>query len=253
MDPNRKKILLALGLALAAALLSWLWLDAKERELLRRGQPRRVLAASRYIPAYTRLDPASLAWREIPAEYLPKGSLDKMEDAVDMLTLAPLSQGEPVLFNKLAHASQSLAAAVPEGLRAFSLGVDAVSGVSGLLRPGDRVDILLMAGESEARSMASTLFQSVAVLAVGSQYAPDEKGPAEGGSTVTLALSPQDCEIALFAQSRGRLQLSLRATGDRETQELKSVDFAAVLSRLGSSAGRHAGGGVEIIRGSSER
>jgi pilus assembly protein CpaB len=212
-----------------------------------------VLAASRYIPAYTRLDPASLAWREIPAEYLPKGSLDKLEDAVDMLTLAPLSQGEPVLFNKLAHASQSLAAAVPEGLRAFSLGVDAVSGVSGLLRPGDRVDVLLLSGESDHRAMAATLFQAAAVLAVGSQYAPDDKGQAEGGSTVTLALSPQDCEIALFAQSKGRLQLSLRATGDRETRDLRSVDFSAVLARLGSSPGRRPGGSVEIIRGGGER
>jgi len=249
MNSERKKMLLAMGLALAAGLLSWLWLRSQEQLLLRRSHARRVLAAAKYIPAYTRLDEGSIVWREIPDEYLSKGAIEKADEALDMLTLAPLSAGEPVLFNKLARASQSLAAAVPEGLRALSLGVDAVSGVAGLIRPGDRVDVLYLNAEGEGRSMAATLFQCVRVLAVGSQYAPDEKGPAEGGSTVTLALSPGDSEIALFAQSHGRLQLSLRASGDRETEALRTADFSSVLSRISSSPMGKPEASIQIIRG----
>jgi pilus assembly protein CpaB len=156
-----------------------------------------------------------------------------------------------VLFNKLARSSQSLASAVPEGRRAYSLAVDPVSGVSGLVRPGDHVDVLLLTGDDGTKAMAATLFQGVQVLAVGGQYAVDEKGPAEGGNTVSLALTPHECEVALFAQSRGRLHLTLRPTGDDQNVELAAADYSAVLAKVTSGETRRRSSGVEIIKGSS--
>lgn len=250
MDPAKRKLIIATVLALAAAAACWLWLSSRERALLLRAKPRRVLAAARYVPAYTRLDEGHLAFREVPEEYLAKGALERMDDAVGLVTLAPLSANEPVLFNKLARQSQSLAAAVPEGRRAFSVAVDPVSGVSGLVRPGDLVDVLLLADEgSGGRPMAATLFQAVRVVAVGARYAVDDKAETEGGGTVSLALTPQECEVALFAASRGRLHLTLRPTGDREVEPLKAVDYAAVLARVSQGEPRKVERGVEIIRG----
>jgi pilus assembly protein CpaB len=251
LDPIRKKALIAMAAALLAAGLSWYFLDARERDLLRRSKPRKIITAAHYLPAYTRLEPKDLQWREVPEEYLPKGALESAEEALGLVTLAPHASGEWVLFNKLARGSQSLAAAIPEGQRAFTLGIDPISGVSGLLRPGDIVDVLLLNEEgSGGRSMAATLLQAVRVLAVGTQFAVDEKSGADSAATATLALSPEECELLLFAASRGRLHLTLRSPADRSALSLKCADYQTVLGRI-SLGERPTGNGVEIIRGST--
>src|ERR1041385_8522401 len=143
MDPVRSKLVASLSLAALAAGTLWIYLRQEERSLLHRAQEVPVVMASRYIPAYTRLDEARLEIRSMPDEYVPKAAARRAEDLKDLVTLAPFNAREPILLNKVARSTQSLAAAIPEGMRAMSLAVDAVSGVAGLVRPGDLVDVLL--------------------------------------------------------------------------------------------------------------
>jgi pilus assembly protein CpaB len=249
-------MLISLALGLLAAALGFLYLDSRETQLLRRSKELDVMVASRYIPAYTRLDEDWVSFRKIPSDYVPQGAVLEASEINGKLTLAPLAKGEPVLFNKLVRSSLSLAAAVPEGRRAFSLAVDAVSGVSGLLRPGDVVDVLLLTEgeEKNGRAMAATLFQLVRVLAVGSLYDQEElKGKErEGFSTVTLALSPQECEVLLYAQNRGKIHLTLRSPEDKQMADLKSANYASILARL-KAPGEGKAQVVEIIRGSDKQ
>jgi pilus assembly protein CpaB len=221
-DPTRTKVIASLLTGFLAAGAGWIFLQAREQALLHRAGEREVLVAARYVPAYTHLNGSWLASRKIPSEFLSKGTLDRLEDLQDLTTLAPFNAGEPILFNKLAHSSQSLAAAVPEGKRAFTLGVDAMSGVAGLVRPGDLVDVLTLNAteKSGPTGGAVMLFQAIQVLAAGSQYSDVDKILPESVNTVTLALNPREVQTALAAQARGRLQLALRPSGDTEPADL---------------------------------
>jgi pilus assembly protein CpaB len=229
MDPDKKRLFFAASLGLTAALLSFGWLAFEERRLLRQGEEVKVLAAKRYLPAYSRLQASDLAWLRLPRAFAPTGVVEDASQVLGLQTLVPFSAEEPLIFNKLALGEQSLAAAVPEGLRAINVPVDAVSGLNGLLKPGDHVDLLLLYGQG-AQARAELLLQDKAVLAVGQRLTRAE-GQAEGGGTVALALSPDDGALALAALANGQLHLALRASGDARPAGRAQAGFSDVLRR----------------------
>jgi pilus assembly protein CpaB len=230
MEPEKKRLAAALGLALFAAALAWTYLYVRERQLLSSAEELKVLVAKRYIPANTRLEGGALAWQRIPRAFVPKGAITDAGTALGLQTLVPFNQGEPVLYNKLAEQGQALAASVPEGKRAVSLPVNAVSGVSGLLRPGDHVDAMLLYGQGPA-SQAGLLLQDINVLAVGSDTDGHENRERAAG-TITLALSPEEAAVALVAVAQGQLHLALRATGDARVASIGRSGWADVLKRI---------------------
>ena len=221
----------AAGAALGAGLLAWIWLTVLEGQLLHQGEEVKLLAARRYLPAYTRLQAQDLRWRKVPRAYAPTGVATDPSAVLGLQTLVPFSADEPLIFNKLALGEQSLAAALPPGKRAVSLAVNPVSGVSGLLKPGDHVDVFLLHGQG-AGAQAGLLFQDAAVLAVGGRMARENTAQAERNSTVTLALDPSDAAMALAAAANGSLSLGLRPSGDERPSGGALASFPDALRRL---------------------
>lgn len=245
MNPDKKKLILALSLAALALGLGYTWLKLEEARLLERGEELKVLAAKRYLPARTRLEPRDLAWLRLPRAYAPTGVVTEPEAVLGLQTLVPFSAEEPLLFNKLALGEASLAASVPEGRRAVSLPFSPVGALNGLLKPGDRVDVLLLHGQGP-QGQAGLLLQDAPVLAVGGQLgrAEDEgRGPAAG--PVTLGLSPADAALALAALAGGELHLMLRAPGDGRPSSAVRAGFADALRRQGQAAAAEAAAPVQ--------
>jgi pilus assembly protein CpaB len=72
-----------------------------------------------------------------------------------------LGQGEPILASKLSSIGGGLSVRIPESMRASSVNVNEVSGVSGFILPGDRVDVIVTidrAGDMR-NSVAKTILQ----------------------------------------------------------------------------------------------
>ncbi len=115
-----------------------------------------------------------------------------------------------------------LAAVLAPGTRAVSIAVDPVSGVGGLIWPGDRVDVILtqeipQAGTSIRRVVAETTLSDVRVVAVD-QDIVQGGSPTAGisgklASTVTLQASEDQAERLNVAGRLGRLSLAIRAVG----------------------------------------
>ncbi|MBN1865039.1 MAG: Flp pilus assembly protein CpaB [Victivallales bacterium] len=131
-----------------------------------------------------------------------------------------------------------LAGIVNVGERAISIAVDSTSSVTSLVKPGDRVDIIgtfrfpEMKGDKSMDVITLTLLQNVDVLATGRDMAVAKKavGPHQqrggGYSTVTLALTPKEVEMIIFASQKGRLVLSLRSYQETGFEkDLQSVNF----------------------------
>jgi pilus assembly protein CpaB len=231
-------MLFAASAALGAALLAWIWLSVLEQRLLHQGEETRVLTAGRYLPAYTRLQSQDLRWRSMPRAYAPKGAATDANGLIGLQTLVPFGEDEPLIFNKLALGEQSLAASLAPGKRAVSLAVNPVSGVSGLLKPGDHVDVFLLHGQAAAAS-AGLLFQDSVVLAVGGKLARENTTQAERSSTVTLALDPADAALALAAAANGALSLALRPSGDERPSGGTQASFSDALRRLSAAPPSH--------------
>ena len=211
--PEKKRLFSALGLGLAGMALAWAYLYTQEQELLHKGQNLKVWAASHTLPAYARLTKRDLSLIDVPQAYAPRAAVTQIDDLLGKRTLVPFAAGELVLFNKVADEGITLASAVPEGFRAISLAMDEVSGLAGLLQPGDRVDLYSI--QAEASPQAGVLLQQLQVLAVGARSSRDKE--SEGGkapSTVTLAVPESEAALVLLASARSALHLALRAPGD---------------------------------------
>jgi pilus assembly protein CpaB len=233
MNSIKSKMLLSLGMALAAALLSWAYLLSQEKSLLRRGKMIDVIAANGYLPAYTHIQSGDLRQIQVPTEYAAKGAVTDESLVTGEMSLVPFSDGEILTYNKLAKNGQSLSNTVPEGKRAFTLPSDKVKGLNGLLRPGDLVDVLYLNSGDKGGSAASvsTLLQNIEVLAAGDLYA-DQGSKGESSGTVTLALNPEEAQLALLALAKGQLHLSLRSNNDNRLVSLGPVSPADLGSRV---------------------
>lgn len=108
-----------------------------------------VITAARVIHAGSLLRPEDLASKEVPRTELgPDTTLDTPE-ARRQLTGAMVRRGfgagELVRPADVMHPGDHgfLAAVLQPGMRALTVGVDAITGTAGLIWPGDRVDLIL--------------------------------------------------------------------------------------------------------------
>jgi pilus assembly protein CpaB len=112
-----------------------------------------------------------------------------------------------------------LAAVLSPGMRAVSVGVDAITGTAGLIWPGDRIDLILTQAIGDAalpvgrRIAAETVLSDVRVIAIDQQLiegvAPDGK---EGKArTVTMEVTSAQAERVSVATRLGRLSLAVRS------------------------------------------
>jgi pilus assembly protein CpaB len=113
-----------------------------------------------------------------------------------------------------------LAAVLSPGARAVSVGVDAISGVSGLIWPGDRVDVILTrevdpsVATTADKITSEILLTGVRIIAVDQSFvqgaAADGQQAPRVARTVTLEVSPEQAGVLAVAQRQGSLSLAIR-------------------------------------------
>lgn len=108
-----------------------------------------------------------------------------------------------------------VAAVLGNGYRAVSVGVDQVSGVAGLIWPGDHVDLMLTqpaAGQNDAHEMTTeTVLTDVRVIAIDQDMVQSTSGSAAGKlvRTVTLEVTPNQAQVVAVASAIGKLSLDI--------------------------------------------
>ena len=115
-------------------------------------------------------------------------------------------------------------------MRAASVEVNQVSGVSGFVLPGDRVDVLITVDplHSAENAVTRTLLQNIEVLAAGQKtQQPDNKPIAV--QAVTLLVNPQGAEVLAHAQHEGEIHLVLRNPEDQGEAEVASFSTRQML------------------------
>lgn len=263
--------ILAAGAALLLAGLAYAssrqYLAAQERaveaRVAERHQKTPVLVARADIAPGTVLTPEVLATRQIPARYLPgAAALPQDLDRVKGQRLLHAARGgEPILWPSLAGGERAaLSAGLDAGRRALTFPVDEVNALSGMLVPGDVIDLLYTDSSGGARTSIRPLLQRVTVLATGATTRAASLGDATDSArdagahfaTVTLSVTPEEAQLIVLAQRAGELTAVLRHPADASIEPARAVD---VLALLGGKPPRPSGRArveyVDVISGGS--
>lgn len=249
MNLNPRTLLLAVAALATAGLTAFLvqgWI-ANQRALLLaqrpveapREPPNQILVAKQDLPAGTFVKPEHLQWRAWPADGLDASFVRKSEDAMNAFTGAVVRKGivagEPITAKRVVKAGERgfLAAVLSPGMRAVSVKVNAASGISGLVFPGDRVDLILShkikiqgAKNRTVRSVSETVLTNVRVLAIG-QTTDDQQGKPIVAKTATLEVWPKQAEVVAVVIELGKLSLSLRSLAKTDEELEKNGEALA--------------------------
>lgn len=216
---DRQKILMLFGAAaVMAALLTW-FLFAQT--VAAKPEARKiVIAASHDLPLGAVLKKTDLKQVRVLEHDIPRGAIFTEQEALRRVTLFPVNGNEPLTTTKLSVADgpEGITATIPAGYRAVSVPITDVSGVSGLVQPGSRVDVLFTRPGSMVEAITSTILQNVRVLAVGRAIVPNQVVDPKASKmpVATLLVKPEDAQKIELAKNEGKLSLSLRNPLDHD-------------------------------------
>ncbi|MEL6765861.1 MAG: Flp pilus assembly protein CpaB [Pseudomonadota bacterium] len=195
-----------------------------------------VIVASATIRYGERVEEHHVRIIDWPADSVPQGAFTSPEDLIGdimaerRVAMRQIDSGAPILESMVTGFGEDsrMAMRLGEGRRAFSIPINALSGVAGFVAPGDRVDIMLT--ESTDGSLKSRIIlRDMQVIAVD-QTSEEARRNARVGSTATLDVSTREAQILSVAQSVGKLTLTLRGAGDisDRDEDVEPVSFADI-------------------------
>jgi pilus assembly protein CpaB len=183
----------------------------------------------------------TMAVRRIPEEFASSSAIrpERFEGFNGMRLAVALRGGEQLLAAAIVGGeTMTFSHRVKPGIRALTIAVDEVNSISGMLQPGDRIDLLFSArppgdvpGQQQAPEATVPLFQSLVVLATGKQVraGTDERGGQRTFSTVTVEVEPEHAQRLVVAQRAGKLTAVLRNPDDPQRMVRKAMDIRQLL------------------------
>jgi pilus assembly protein CpaB len=229
--------LAALGVGGLAALGAKNYISGQVAEIEAREKNRamvQLVVAKADLPKGAALSAENMAVRPVPKEWTHSGAItpDQFGRAEGAKLAYPASAGEPVIWAQLeGQRAPSFSTRLTPGRRAVTVPVDEISSLSGMVEPGDLIDIVVSV-KKDAHSFTFTLLQGVTVLATGTKASPDEKdteGRARTFSTITLDTTPEDAKRVIAAREVGRVTALLRAPNDTASVSSKRSDAQSLL------------------------
>lgn len=262
---NNKALTLSLVMAIIAVFFVQSYVSSIEEEQRKRfGTEVLVLEAKRDIKEMETINETMVEFQVIPKKFLEPAAIsfntreENKETTLGKKALAgtvaivPIKKGEQITTNKITEPNMrtGLAPQVAPGRRAVSVPVSEITGVSKLVKPGDRVDLIAvldMGGGKEAK-IVKTVLQDVVVLAVGHSVTNNvartvEIDPGSGKekvrnlaedfnfSSVTLEVEPIQAQTLALVMANGdnAMTLALRNNDDTDRPALPALNYGDVL------------------------
>ncbi len=254
MAIEKQKLILISGIVLGvmAIVMTKLYLDQQQQVLQEKAKAAianmqssqtAVLVAKQDIPQGVVIDAGMFDTAIVPNKFVQPQAVTSLDRISGMVTVAPISRGEQISLSKLMSErktdSGGLAGATPAGKRAITIVADNIASLSGMIKPGDYVDVLAVIaipvqgadGKVTGQTAVVPLFQNILVLAVGQNLGGPaspvgrytEKSvpaPSSGGGNIliTLALEPKEANLITFVQEQGKMRLVMRSPADAKIE-----------------------------------
>ncbi|MEL7151527.1 MAG: Flp pilus assembly protein CpaB [Pseudomonadota bacterium] len=186
----------------------------------------------RYGQKLTTKDVKIIRW---PTAAVPQGAFTSVEELFPnngeelRSILRTMEPDEAILSMKVTEPGEDagVSSRLTAGKRAFTIRTDATSGVSGFLRPGDRVDVY-WTGNLNGGNVTQLIQADVSIIAINQSADEDSNAPVIA-RTVTVEVNPTEVAKLAQAQTTGRLSLSLVGADDQLVSEDVSVNQGDLL------------------------
>lgn len=207
--------------------------------------------------------------RSVAPERVPAGAILETPDSKaglpGSLVRKFVDAGSPITLQDILRPKDRgfLASVLAPDSRAISIKVDEETGVSGLIRPGDYVDVVLTQVFDKAdparRALSETVLRNVRIIAIDQEIAQGGRAISAAvgkiAQTVSLELSPEQVKKVTVAKQLGTLSLAVRSAIDQwekaDAGAMSSCDVSPELARQNAIAGQsaavmvHSGGEVK--------
>jgi pilus assembly protein CpaB len=208
-----------------------------------------VVVAGGEIRAGEPLGADMLSLRDWPENAVPPGAFHSVEALLETYEgstpTVGILPGEPVVASRMSgeKTGTGIASLIRPNMRAFALKVDDSVGYTGLVYPGAFVDLIATIRDPLGRGPSSRIaVQNARVLSVGMDADVATRklrekeadrltgSQSQGGTYVTLEVTPEEAEIMSIARKEGAIDLILRNATDDElidTDGATPVAFSA--------------------------
>jgi pilus assembly protein CpaB len=196
-----------------------------------------VVVASEDIPEGHAVEKNAVTTGQWPVQTIPAGAFTAVDSVVGRVTRVPVFQGEPIVPGRLAPPGTTggLEVKIAPGKRAMSVKINDVAGISGLIQPNSRVDVLVnIRDDRTAKQMqvAKLFMENMRVLSVGQQVTRGDDGKPINATTATLEVTPEEAERLAIAMGQGFIALVLRGYGDPDSIKTPGATSTDVLAQL---------------------
>jgi pilus assembly protein CpaB len=196
----------------------------------------RIVVASREIAEGAVIDRLAVTAADWPRATIPAGAFSSIDSVVGRITRVAVFSGDPIVPARLAPAGSGpgLEVKIAAGKRAMGVRINDVAGISGLIQPNSRVDVLvtLRTDALGQRQVAKVFMENMRVLSVGRQMERDGDGEPIDATTATLEVTPDEAERLAVAMNQGSIQLVLRGYGDPSNVATSGASSTDVLAQL---------------------
>ncbi|TYB90176.1 Flp pilus assembly protein CpaB [Oceaniovalibus sp. ACAM 378] len=170
-----------------------------------------------------------------PQDAIPEGvfqdgaALFPDEGRKPRAVLRTMEKDEAILASKVTEPGMDagVSSRLTNGMRAFAIGVNVSSGVSGFLRPGDRVDVFWSGNQPTQRGGSqevTKLIETGVRLVAIDQSADEDRSSPSVARTVTVEATSRQVASLAQAQSTGRLSLALVGAEDTSVSAAVEID-----------------------------
>src|SRR5579875_683239 len=160
-----------------------------------------VMVAAKPIPSHAVITSDMIARVTRPADAVDPDALLSPSAAIGTVAVNDIPAGSLLTSSKVVRtATQGLPAKVHPGMRAISISIDRVKGVSNLLQAGDRVDVIaVIPPRGDQGPKSATIIRGARVLSIGQNIDPTpgatpEPDASASYTTATLELTPKQAD-----------------------------------------------------------
>ena len=240
VNTNWLLLLAAIGLGAGAVYMSNSLIKRKlaevEEAAAMKNETVDVVVAKQDLQQGQQLTADLVAVRSIPKQYAHAGGVrpDQFAAVEGQRLAVPIKRGEAILTIQTEGAGVNLFSnSVRKGLRALTFEVDTVNSVSGMLRPGDRIDLIYTAKPvGDGPDITMPLQSGVQIMATDQTLTKRDDGTGKERSfaTVTLEVTPVDANRIIVAKESGKLTAVLRNPEDDAPNGTRTLSADALVA-----------------------
>lgn len=236
---RRYRFVLYLALAVAGAATFGVYRVLTAMRASSRVATRPVVVAAVDIAEGSSLTSSSMTVAEWPEVTVPAGVFGRTDSLLGRVARVAIFKGEAMVPGRLAPSGTTagLEVKIAPGKRAMAVRIDDVAGLSGLIQPNSRVDVLVTLRDqaTEKSEQVSKLFMSnMRVLSMGTEVQRGADGKPTNATTAALEVTPDEAERLAVAMREGTIQLVMRGYGDPDSISTDGADAGDVLAQLRS-------------------